>query len=83
MIKHETAYDKSDARDYEPEKRASLEAQIANLADEAAYNAHDLDDGLRAGLFLPHDLDHLVIWQELKDGCWLAKWPYIPQHCAP
>ena len=28
----------------------SLEAQIANLADEIAYNNHDLDDGLRAGL---------------------------------
>jgi dGTPase len=66
MIKHETAYDKSDARDYEPGKRASLEAQIANLADETAYNAHDLDDGLRAGLFFPHDLDELAIWQELK-----------------
>jgi dGTPase len=68
MIKHETAYDKSDARDYEPEKRASLEAQIANFADEAAYNAHDLDDGLRAGLFSPHDLEHLAIWQDLKEA---------------
>jgi dGTPase len=68
MIKHETAYDKSDARGYEPEKRASLEAQIANLADETAYNAHDLDDGLRAGLFAPHDLDELAIWQELKEA---------------
>ncbi|MFO7537533.1 MAG: deoxyguanosinetriphosphate triphosphohydrolase [Chloroflexota bacterium] len=68
MIKHETAYDKSDARDYEPEKRASLEAQIANLADETAYNAHDLDDGLRAGLFMPHDLDQLAIWQQLKEA---------------
>jgi dGTPase len=66
MIKHETAYDKSDARDYEPDKRASLEAQIANFADEAAYNAHDLDDGLRAGLFVPYDLDPLAIWQDLK-----------------
>ena len=28
----------------------SLEAQLANLADEIAYNAHDLDDGLRSGL---------------------------------
>ena len=28
----------------------SLEAQLANLADEIAYNAHDIDDGLRAGL---------------------------------
>ncbi|MCA9959830.1 MAG: deoxyguanosinetriphosphate triphosphohydrolase [Chloroflexota bacterium] len=67
MIKHETSYDKSDATGYEPEKRASLEAQIANLADEIAYNAHDLDDGLRADLFTPRDLDELVIWQEVLD----------------
>jgi dGTPase len=67
MIKHETAYDKSDATGYEPEKRASLEAQIANLADEIAYNAHDLEDGLRADLFTPQDLYELVIWQELAE----------------
>ena len=67
MLKHETDYDKSDASGYAPGKRASLEAQIANLADETAYNAHDLDDGLRAGLFMPEDLDELVIWQELKE----------------
>ncbi len=68
MLKHETDYDKSDASSYAPGKRASLEAQIANLADETAYNAHDLDDGLRAGLFVPEDLDELVIWQELKEA---------------
>lgn len=68
MIKHETAYDKSDAAGYEPDKQASLEAQIANLADEIAYNAHDLDDGLRAGLFTPYDLDVLEVWQLLKES---------------
>ncbi len=31
-------------------KQPSLEAQIANVADEIAYNNHDVDDGLRAGL---------------------------------
>lgn len=67
MIKHETAYDKSDASEYEPEKRASLEAQIANLADEIAYNAHDLDDGLRADLFSTYDLEELAIWRDLKE----------------
>jgi len=65
MLKHETEYDKSDAADFEPEKRASLEAQIANVADEIAYNAHDLEDGLRAALFRPSDLEPLAIWQRL------------------
>ncbi len=32
------------------QQRPSLEAQVANLADEIAYNNHDVDDGLRAGL---------------------------------
>jgi len=67
MIKHETSYDKSDARDYDPDRRASLEAQIANLADEIAYNAHDLDDGLRADMFDLEELAELQIWQELKE----------------
>ena len=67
MLKHETDYDRSEAAEYEPDKRASLEAQIANFADEIAYNAHDLDDGLRAGLFTLTDLDELVIWRELSD----------------
>ncbi|WP_343653915.1 deoxyguanosinetriphosphate triphosphohydrolase [Herbaspirillum sp.] len=31
-------------------KQPSLEAQLANLADEIAYNNHDIDDGLRSGL---------------------------------
>lgn len=37
----------------------SLEAQVANLADEIAYNNHDLDDGLRAGLICVDDLDRI------------------------
>ncbi|WP_418316775.1 deoxyguanosinetriphosphate triphosphohydrolase [Piscinibacter sakaiensis] len=36
--------------------RPSLEAQLCNLADEIAYNAHDIDDGLRSGLL---DIDAL------------------------
>ena len=65
MIKHETEYDKSDASEYEPDLRASLEAQIANAADEIAYNAHDLEDGLRAELFSVQDLAELEVWKAL------------------
>jgi len=54
IAKHETAYDVPDAAF--GEGRPTLEAQIVNLADEIAYNAHDLDDGLRSGLLSPGDL---------------------------
>jgi dGTPase len=37
----------------------SLEAQIANLADEIAYNNHDIDDGLRSGLLTPEQLTEI------------------------
>lgn len=75
MIKHETAYDKSDATGYAPERRASLEAQLSNYADEMAYNAHDLEDGLRADLFSVEALDDLVIWQELRER---VNWQHGP-----
>lgn len=38
---------------------ASIEAQIAGLADDIAYNSHDLDDGLAAGLFTLKDVEEV------------------------
>jgi dGTPase len=65
IVKHETEYDVSSAQSFDPDKRGLLEAQIANAADEIAYNAHDLDDGLRAGLITPADLNGLDLWERL------------------
>jgi len=42
--------------DLELESHAGVEAQVAALADDIAYVNHDMDDGLRAGLFVPEDL---------------------------
>lgn len=63
IAKHETEYDLSQIAGYEPELRGSIEAQIANVADELAYNAHDLDDGLQAGLISLEALNGLEIWR--------------------
>lgn len=40
---------------------ASAEAQVAALSDDIAYHSHDLDDGMRAGLFTPGDIGHLPL----------------------
>jgi len=68
MVKHETDYDISDAKDYDPDLRGSLEAQIANVADELAYTSHDLDDGLRSGMITPSQLDGIAIWEIINES---------------
>ncbi len=67
MVKHESEYDISDARDLNPELRGNLETQIANVADELAYTTHDLDDGLRSGMINPAMLEGIALWQILKE----------------
>ena len=68
IVKHETEYDQADASDFNPELRGSLEAQITNLADELAYTAHDLDDGLRSGMITPAMLDGIDLWEILRSS---------------
>jgi dGTPase len=48
-------------------KRPSLEAQIANIADEIAYNNHDVDDGLRSGLLTIEQLAEVDLWRTHND----------------
>jgi dGTPase len=43
-------------------QQPSLEAQLANLADEVAYNNHDIDDGLRSGLITLEQLEGVPLW---------------------
>ena len=50
----------------------SLEAQLTNLADEIAYNSHDIDDGLRSGLITIAQLEEVDffarLWREVQDS---------------
>ncbi len=60
----EAILDYSRRHDLELSSYASAEAQIAAIADDIAYDAHDLDDGLRAGMF---GVDELAGLPTLKD----------------
>jgi dGTPase len=53
-------------------RRPSLEAQIANLADEVAYNNHDVDDGLRSGLLELDQLSRITIFKRHKEDALAA-----------
>src|SRR5512142_1200800 len=64
IAKHETEYDVVNPVEYNPSEAATLEAQLASAADETAYSTADLDDGLRAGIIDPRDLDQIPFWGE-------------------
>ncbi|HEY6166844.1 MAG TPA: deoxyguanosinetriphosphate triphosphohydrolase [Verrucomicrobiae bacterium] len=60
LVKHYTSYDHPSKRKGFDAKHSSLEAQVANLADEITYYSHDLDDGLDSGLLDEKKLTHDV-----------------------
>ncbi|MCW5650004.1 MAG: deoxyguanosinetriphosphate triphosphohydrolase [Ramlibacter sp.] len=52
----------------------SLEAQLCNLADEIAYNAHDIDDGVRSGLITVEQLSSMALFRGYREEV-LAEYP--------
>lgn len=67
IIKHSSDYDRpaqGDLAEYRFDLRPTLEAQIIDLADEIAYNNHDIDDGLKAGYIAADELHEVELWTE-------------------
>jgi len=54
----------------------SLEAQLCNLADEIAYNAHDIDDGVRSGLITLEQLEEVALFDDFRRQA-LAEYPQL------
>ena len=66
LAKHETRYDMPQPLDEFGAGLAPLEGQVADLADAIAYNSHDLDDALAAGLIQESDLVSITLYQTQK-----------------
>ena len=66
------------ARRFLDNSQPGLEAQLCNLADEIAYNAHDIDDGVRSGLITLEQLESVPLFDNFRRET-LAQFPHLGQ----
>ena len=65
IIKHSSEHDNPELADeFQPHLKPTLESEIVNLADEIAYNNHDIDDGLTSEMITVEQLNKIEIWRE-------------------
>lgn len=68
IVKHSSEHDNPEVlNEYEPEKAPCLEAQIVDVADEIAYNNHDIDDGISSNMLDIEQLNDIGLWRENFD----------------
>jgi dGTPase len=81
LAKHHTVYDQPEQAQGSEHGCPSLEAQVANLADEIAYYSHDLDDGLDSGLLSEKQLRTEVrLWRQATKTV-EAEYGRLPDEC--
>ncbi len=67
--KHRTPYDQPGMQvALDPKVSPLLESQIADIADEIAYDNHDLDDGLTASLLREEELSGIDVWRQAREA---------------
>ena len=77
VIKHSTPFDRPrPAIPFESKGSPILEIQVVDIADEIAYDNHDLDDGITSGLIKEEDLGVLKIWSE-KEKEFRKRFPHV------
>ena len=68
IAKHSTRWDEPRGSDEFDPGPPLLEAQVVEMADAIAYDNHDLDDGIQAGILTEADLKHVALWSEAADA---------------
>ncbi|MBU1125181.1 MAG: deoxyguanosinetriphosphate triphosphohydrolase [Candidatus Omnitrophica bacterium] len=80
IVKHSTAFDVcGTVNDLAPEEMPTLETQVVDIADEIAYDNHDLDDGLTSGLIKESDLQNLPLWEKVYKRITLHQTSLTPE----
>lgn len=67
IVKHSSSFDVAGRiKEFFPKRAPTLETQAVDVADEIAYDNHDLDDGLTSGLIKEKDLENFEIWEKIN-----------------
>lgn len=67
MAKHRSRYDQPPPSPFDDGLQPTLEAQVVEVADAVAYDSHDLDDALKAGLVGEEDLAGVTLWEVARE----------------
>ena len=68
IVKHSSCFDQSvKLKEFNPQELPTMEAQVVDLADEIAYDNHDLDDGLTSGMLSGEDLLKIPLWKRISE----------------
>jgi dGTPase len=77
IIKHSTPFDRPrPVIPFEMKGSPILEIQVVDIADEIAYDNHDLDDGITSGLIKEEDLKRVKLWRD-HDAVIRKRYPHI------
>jgi dGTPase len=67
IVKHSSKFDQLvKIKGLAPEEMPTLETQVVDIADEIAYDNHDLDDGLTSGMLKESNLEKIPLWQNIS-----------------
>ena len=67
IARHSSAFDKeSQVPEFSHDSMPTLETQVVDIADEIAYDNHDIDDGLTSGMLKESDLDCVPLWKKIS-----------------
>jgi dGTPase len=68
IVKHSSAFDRAGRlREFQSSRMPTLETQVVDIADEIAYDNHDIDDGLTSGLIKESDLMEVRLWRNINE----------------
>jgi len=65
IVKHDTTV-KMNLEEFHPNQQPTLEASLVDIADEIAYNSHDIDDGISSDLISFKDLEKAAFWEHFR-----------------